>query len=143
MSLDASGLSVNANDLQVLDGFHSYLSSLNETLTRQYIVRAGEEINYIERRFKDFWASDAALRDQVLILLQHTNRVRALERYVERAEGGAADVFKISRPTPAVVTSEASKTNLMVALSIVLRVFVGAAFVLLRNPIRHHSGTSN
>ena len=143
VSLDASGLSVNANDLQVLDGFHSYLSSLNETLTRQYIVRAGEEINYIERRFKDFWASDAALLDQVLILLQHTNELRNLARYVERAESGA-HVFEITRPTLPVVTSTAPapKTNLIVALSIVLGGFVGAAYVLLRSAIRRRSETS-
>ena len=143
VSLDASGLTVNANDLQVLDGFHSYLSSLNETLTRQYIVRAGEEINYIERRFKDFWASDAALRDQVLILLQHTNELRNLARYVERAESGA-HIFEITRPTLPVVTSTAPapKTNLIVALSIVLGGFVGAAYVLLRNAIRRRRETS-
>lgn len=135
VSLNANGLKVNTNDLQVLDGFHSYLSSLNETLTLQYIARAGEELNYIERRFKDFWATDVALREQALVLMQHINEVRKLERYVERAEGGA-NVLEISRPTPPVVTSAAPKTNLIVALSIVLGGFVGAAYVLLRNAIR-------
>ena len=141
VNLDANGLRLNTNDLQVLDGFHSYLSSLNETLARQYIVRTLDEINYIERRFKDFWATDVALRDQVLILLQHSNAVRELESYVERAEGGA-HVFEISRPTPPVVTSAAPKTNLIVALSIVLGGFVGAAYVLLRSAIRRRSETS-
>lgn len=140
VSLDASGLRVNTSDLQVLDGFYSYLSSLNETLTRQYIVRAGEEINYIERRFKDFWVTDVALRDQVLNFMQHLNEVRELESYVERAESGA-NVFEISRPTPPVVTSAAPKTNLIVALSIVLGGFVGAAYVLLRNAIRRRRET--
>ena len=140
VSLDASGLRVNTSNLQVLDGFHSYLSSLNETLTRQYTVRAGEEINYIERRFKDFWATDVALRDQVLNFMQHLNEVRELESYVERAESGA-NVFEISRPTPPVVTSAAPKTNLIVALSIVLGGFVGMAYVLLRNAIRRRRET--
>ena len=140
VSLDASGLRVNKSDLKVLEGFHSYLRSLNETLPRQYTVRAGEEINYIERRFKDFWDADVALRDQVLIFLQHTNQVRELVRYVERAEGGA-HVFEISRPTPPVVTSAAPKTNLIVALSIVLGGFVGAAYVLLRSAIRRRRET--
>ena len=140
VSLDASGLRVNTSDLQVLDGFHSYLSSLNETLTQQYTVRAGEEINYIERRFKDFWATDVALRDQVLNFMQHLNEVRELESYIERAESGA-NVFEISRPTPPVVTSAAPKTNLIVALSIVLGGFVGAAYVLLRSAIRRRRET--
>ena len=140
VSLNAIGLRVNTSDLQVLDGFHSYLSSLNETLTQQYTVRAGEEINYIERRFKDFWATDVALRDQVLNFMQHLNEVRELESYVERAESGA-NVFEISRPTPPVVTSAAPKTNLIVALSIVLGGFVGMAYVLLRNAIRRRRET--
>ena len=137
LSLDANGLKVNTNDLQVLDGFHSYLSSVNETLTRRYIVLAEEEINYIERRFKDYWTADAALQDQVLRLMQNTNEGRELASYVERAEGGA-HVFKISRPTPPV-----SKTalSLIVALSIVLGGFVGMAYVLLRNAIRRRRET--
>ena len=140
VSLNADGLKVNANDLQMLDAFHSYLSSLNETLTLQYIARTAEQINYIERRFKDFWATDVALRDQVLNFMQHLNEVRQLESYVERAESGA-NVFEISRPTQPVVTSAAPKTNLIVALSIVLGGFVGAAYVLLRNAIRRRRET--
>ena len=137
VSLDANGLKVNTNDLQVLNGFHSYMSSVNETLTRRYIVLAEEEINYIERRFKEYRNADAALEDQMLRLMQNTNEVRELERYVERAEGGA-HVFEISRPTPPV-----SKTSpsLIVALSIVLGGFVGAAYVLLRNAIRRRRET--
>ena len=94
-----------------------------------------DEINYIERRFKDFWIADVPLRNQVLTFMQHTNQMRKVESYVERAEGGA-HVFEISRPTQPVVTSAAHKTNLIVALSIVLGGFVGAAYVLLRNAIR-------
>jgi len=140
VSLNADGLKVNANDLQMLDAFHSYLSSLNETLTLQYIARTADQINYIERRFKDFWATDVALRDQVLNFMQHLNEVRELESYVERAESGA-NVFEINRPTPPVVTSAAPKTNLIVALSIVLGGFVGAVYVLLRNAIRRRRET--
>jgi len=140
VSLDANGLGVNTNDLQVLDGLHSYLMFLNESLTRQYIERTVDEINYIERRFKDFWIADVPLQEQVLTFMQHTNEVRKLESYVERAEGGA-HVFKISRPTQPVVTSASPKTNLIVALSIVLGGFVGAAYVLLRNTIRRRRET--
>ena len=140
VSLNANGLKVNTNDLQMLDAFHSYLSSLNETLTLQYIARTADQINYIERRFKDFWATDVALRDQVLNFVQHLNEVRELESYVERAESGA-NVFEINRPTPPVVTSAAPKTNLIVALSIVLGGFVGAVYVLLRNAIRRRRET--
>jgi len=97
--------------------------------------RRFDEINYIERRFKDFWIADVPLRNQVLTFMQHTNQMRKVESYVERAEGGA-HVFEISRPTQPVVTSAAPKTNLIVALSIVLGGFVGAAYVLMRNAIR-------
>jgi len=97
--------------------------------------RRFDEINYIERRFKDFWIADVPLRSQALTFMQHTNEMRKLKSYVERAEGGA-HVFEISSPTQPVVTSAAPKTNLIVALSIVLGGFVGAAYVLLRNAIR-------
>ena len=42
----------------------------------------------------------------------------------------------MSAPTLPIVTSAAPKTNLIVALSIVLGVGDGAAYVLLRNAIR-------
>ena len=135
VSLEANGLKVNTNDLQVLDSFYVYLSSLNEKLTRQYIARTRAEIAYIERRFKDFWSADDALQDQVLVLLRHANEVRTLERYVDRAQNGAY-ALEISRPTNPVVTSATPKTNLIIALSVVLGGFVGIAYVLLRNAIR-------
>jgi len=102
--------------------------------------RRFDEINYIERRFKDFWIADVPLRSQALTFMQHTNEMRKLKSYVERAEGGA-HVFEISSPTQPVVTSAAPKTNLIVALSIVLGGFFGAAYVLLRNAIRRRRET--
>ena len=102
--------------------------------------RRFDEINYIERRFKDFWIADVPLRSQALTFIQHTNEMRKLKSYVERAEGGA-HVLEISSPTQPVVTSAAPKTNLIVALSIVLGGFVGAAYVLLRNVIRRRRET--
>lgn len=140
VSLEANGLKVNTNDLQVLDSFYDYLSSLNEKLTRQYIARTKAEIAYIERRFKDFWSADDALQDQVLVLLQHANEVRTLERYVDRAQNGAY-ALEISRPTNPVVTSATPKTKLIIALSVVLGGFVGIAYVLLRNAIRRRRET--
>lgn len=140
VSLEANGLKVNTNDLQVLDSFYVYLSSLNEKLTRQYIARTRAEIAYIERRFKDFWSADDALQDQVLVLLRHANEVRTLERYVDRAQNGAY-ALEISRPTNPVVTSATPKTKLIIALSVVLGGFVGIAYVLLRNAIRRRRET--
>ena len=136
VSLEGDGLKVNTNDLQVLDSFHRYLGSLNETLTRQYIVRTQADVKYIEQRFKELWSSDDALQDQVLNLLRHAKEVRTLNYYVDRAETGAANVLEIRRPTPPIVTSTAPKTNLMLALSVLLGGFFGAAYVLVRNAFR-------
>lgn len=140
VSLEANGLKVNTNDLQVLDSFFVYLSSLNETLTRQYIARTRAEINYIERQFKDFWNANDALQYWVVILLRHVDEARTLERYVDRAENGAY-AFEISRPTNPVVTSATPKTNLIIALSVVLGEFVRVTYALLRNAIRQHRET--
>ena len=136
VSLEANGLKVNTNDLQVLDSFHRYLGSLNETLTRQYIVRTQADVKYIEQRFKELWSSDDAPQDQVLNLLRHAKEVRTLNYYVDRAETGAANVLEIRRPTPPIVTSTAPKTNLMLALSVLFGGFFGAAYVLVRNAFR-------
>lgn len=141
VTLEANGLKVNTNDLQVLDSFHLYLGALNETLTRQYVARTEAYITNIEQRFKEFWSSDDALQDQVLSLLHHGDTVRKLNYYVDRAETGAARVLEISRPTYPIVTSTAPKTNLILALSIVLGVFFGAAYVLLRTAFRHRRET--
>ena len=136
VSLEGDGLKVNTNDLQMLDSFHRYLGSLNEILTRQYIVRTEADVKYIEQRFKEFWSSDDALQEQVLNLLRHAEEVRTLDYYVDRAETGAANVLEIRRPTPPIVTSTAPKTNLMLALSVLLGVFFGTAYVLVRNAFR-------
>lgn len=141
VTLEADGLKVRTNDLQVLDSFYLYLSSVNETLTRQYIVLTEAGIKYIEQRFKGFWSSDDVLQDQVLSLLRHSDGVHRLDYYVDRAETGAANVLEISRPTPPIVTSAAPKTNLIHALSFVLGGFVGVFYVLLRNAFRRRRGT--
>lgn len=138
VSLEGDGLKVNTNDLQMLDSFHRYLGSLNETLTRQYIVRTQADVKYIEQRFKELWSSDDALQDQVLNLLRHAEEVRTLDYYVDRAETGAANVLEIRRPTPPIVTSTAPKTNLMLALSVLLGGFFGTAYVLVRNAFCRH-----
>ena len=134
--LEANGLKVNTNDLQVLDSFYRYLGALNETLTRQYVVRTQADVKYIEERFKELWSSDDALQDQVLNLLRHAKEVRKLDYYIDRADKGVANVLEIKRPTPPIVTSTAPKTNLMLALSALLGGFFGAAYVLVRNAFR-------
>lgn len=141
VTLEANGLKVHTNDLQVLDSFYLYLGALNETLTRHYVVRTEADIINIEQRFKELWSSDDALQDQVLSLLRNADTVRKLDYYVDRAETGAARVLEISRPTYPIVTSTAPKTNLILALSIVLGVFFGAAYVLLRTAFRHRRET--
>ena len=128
-------------DLGLLDDYYSYLTSLNDLITKRYVTQAAEEKRYIEKRFKDFWAFDEALEDKVLIFMRHLTEVRKLDRYVELVESGAK-VFSIRHPTPPVVTSPAPKTNLILALSFVLGGFIGAASVLLRNAIRRRSETS-
>ena len=136
ITLEANGLKVNTNDLQVLDSFYLYLGALNETLTRQYIVRAQADVKHIEERFKELWSSDDALQDQVLNLLRHAEEVRKLDYYIDRADKGVANVLEIKRPTPPIVTSTAPKTNLMLALSALLGGFFGTAYVLVRNAFR-------
>ena len=132
LKVNKNNLKVNTNNLQVLDSYYSYLSSLNETLTRQYIVIAREEINSIDGRLRGLYSSDEAIRHT--IFLESSREVRELERFVRRAKSGAL-LFEISRPTLPVVTSPTPKTKLIVALSILLGAFLGAVYVFLCNAI--------
>lgn len=132
VSFETDNLKVNTNNLQLLDSYYSYLRSLNETLTRQYIVIAREEINSIDRRLRGHYSSDEAIRHT--IFLESFREVLELERFVRRAKSGAL-LFEISRPTLPVVTSPTPKTKLIVALSILLGAFLGAVYVLLCDAI--------
>ena len=134
-------LSVRSNDLAVLDSYYSYLQSLNETLTRDYLVQALEEMNEIENRFRDYWSWEDKLKIQLLNVMAHTTEIRKIQRFIASIESGAK-VFSIRHPTPPIVTSAAPKTNLILALSFVLGGFIGVASVVLRNAIHRRSETS-
>ena len=119
---DSSFVLVKSNQLPILDDFFEYATHINGLLKDEYVVRAKEELNIIDARFKDLGSADRNIVDTVL----------SIDRYIVTAEKGAK-VLAIQRPTMPKKVSP--KVSLILALSVVLGGMVGVFFILVRNAI--------
>ena len=119
---DSSFVLVKSNQLPILDDFFEYATHINGLLKDEYVVRAKEELNIIDARFKDLGSADSNI----------VNTVLSIDRYIVTAEKGAK-VLAIQRPTMPKKVSP--KVSLILALSVVLGGMVGVFFILVRNAI--------
>ena len=119
---DSSFVLVKSNQLPILDDFFEYATHINGLLKDEYVVRAKEELNIIDARFKDLGSADSNIVDTVL----------SIDRYIVTAEKGAK-VLAIQRPTMPKKVSP--KVSLILALSVVLGGMIGVFFILVRNAI--------
>ena len=119
---DSSFVLVKSNQLPILDDFFEYATHINGLLKDEYVVRAKEELNIIDARFKDLGSADSNIVDTVL----------SIDRYIVTAEKGAK-VLAIQRPIMPKKVSP--KVSLILALSVVLGGMVGVFFILVRNAI--------
>ena len=117
-----SFLLVKSNQLPILDDFFEYATHINGLLKDEYVVRAKEELNIIDARFKHLGSADSNIVDTVL----------SIDRYIVTAEKGAK-VLAIQNPTMPKKVSP--KVSLRLALSVVLGGMVGVFFILVRNAI--------
>ena len=115
-------LLVKSNQLPILDDFFEYATHINGLLKDEYVVRAKEELNIIDARFKDLGSADSNI----------VNTVLSIDRYIVTAEKGAK-VLAIQHPTMPKKVSP--KVSLILALSVVLGGMVGVFFILVRNAI--------
>ena len=113
---------VKSNKLPILDDFFEYATHINGLLKDEYVVRAKQELNIINARFKDLGSADSNIVDTVL----------SIDRYIVTAEKGAK-VLAIQHPTMPKKVSP--KVSLILALSVVLGGMVGVFFILVRNAI--------
>lgn len=113
---------VKSNQLPILDDFFEYATHINGQLKDEYVVRAKEELNIINARFRDLGSADSNIVDTVL----------SIDRYIVTAEKGAR-VLAIQHPTMPKKVSP--KSSLILAMSIVLGGMVGVFFILVRNAI--------
>ena len=113
---------VKSNQLPILDDFFEYATHINGLLKDEYVVRAKEELNIIDARFKDLGSADSNI----------VNTVLSIDRYIVTAEKGAKGLA-IQRPTMPKKVSP--KVSLTLALSVVLGGMVGVFFILVRNAI--------
>ena len=113
---------VKSNQLPILDDFFEYATHVNGLLKDEYVVRAKEELNIIDARFKNLGLADSNIVDTVL----------SIDRYIVTAEKGA-NVLAIQHPTMPKKVSP--KVSLILALSVVLGGMIGVFFILVRNAI--------
>ena len=113
---------VNSNQLPILDDFFKYAIHINRLLKDEYVVRAKEELEIIESRFKNLGSADINIVDTVL----------SIDRYIVSADKEAS-VLAIQRPTMPIKVSP--KIKLILSLSVVLGGIVGVFFILVRNAI--------
>ena len=113
---------VKSNQLPILVDFFEYVTHINGLLKDEYVVRAKEELNIIEARFKDFGSANS----------NNVNTVLSIDRYIVTAEKGAK-VLSIQHPTMPKKVS--AKVSPILALSVVLGGMVGVFFILVRNAI--------
>ena len=120
---DSASILVKSNQLPILNDFYNYAEHINLLLKDEYVSRANDELKIIETRFKDLSSAESSIIQTVL----------SIDRYISLAEHGD-NVLSIERPS--VPKKVAPKSSLILALSLVLGGFMGAAYVLIMNAIK-------
>jgi len=120
---DSASILVKSNQLPILNDFYEYAEHINVLLKVEYVSRAKDELKMIETRFKDLSSADTSVVQTVL----------SIDRYIVSAESGD-NVLSVQRPS--VPKKVAPKSSLILALSLVLGGFIGAAYVLIMNAIK-------
>ena len=120
---DSASILVKSNQLPILNDFYNYAEYINLLLKDEYVTRAKVELQLIETRFKDLLSAESSIIQTVL----------SIDRYIASAEKGE-NVLSIERPS--VPKKVAPKSSLILALSLVLGGFMGAAYVLIMNAIK-------
>lgn len=120
---DSASIIVKSNQLPILNDFYNYAEHINLLLKDEYVRRANDELKIIETRFKDLMSAESNIVQTFL----------SIDRYLALAENGD-NVLSIERPS--VPKKVAPKSSLILALSLVLGGFMGAAYVLIMNAIK-------
>ena len=120
---DSASILVKSNQLPILNDFYNYAEHINLLLKDEYLSRSNDELKIIETRFKDLSSAESNIVQTVL----------SIDRYIASAEKGE-NVLSIERPS--VPKKVAPKSSLILALSLVLGGFMGAAYVLIMNAIK-------
>ena len=120
---DNSFVLIRTNQLPVLDDFFRYANHISKILKIEYVLRAKDELNIIETRFKDFSTANDAIIFQLL----------AVDRFIVAANKGAA-IFSIQRPT--LPKKVSPKPLLTLGVSVISGGMIGVLFVLVSNAVR-------
>ena len=114
---------IKTDQLALLNDFYNYADYVNNVLTSEYILRAKEEIEIIDKRFDDFTATTDII----------TSKLLAIDRYIMEAKRGA-NVLIFSRPEyPFQVWP---RVQLIIALSFVLGLLLGITYIFFSDANR-------
>ena len=99
------------------------MAHINLLLKDEYVSRANDELKIIETRFEDLSSTESNIVQTVL----------EIDRYIASAKNGDNVLF-FERPS--VPKKVGPKSSLILALSLVLGGFIGAAYVLIVNYLK-------
>ena len=120
-----SHIIVRSNNLSLLSDIYDYANFTNDVLTTTYLKRAEVDLSEIEARLADFSVLDEAVVQLSLKTMGFVADVK-----------NGAKLFQVKLPTLPVKT--APRSSLILALSLVLGVFLGAVFLLMQKAIRSY-----
>ena len=114
---------VRSNQIRLLDEIYNYAGYINEAITKEYILRAKEEINIINKRSSEFSATTDII----------TSNLLSIDRYIMEAKNGA-NVFRIMRPTIPIQTWP--MVNIILVASFMFGLFLGVVYIFIADAIR-------
>lgn len=118
-------LVLNSNETEILDAHFEYAIFVNRFLTEEYRKRSGLEAAFLNEQAREI----GNYSDPIVNLLIDTNR------FLNNIENGGL-VLSIKEPTNPIKV--APKTELILALALVLGGFIGCAIVILLSVIKKH-----
>jgi LPS O-antigen subunit length determinant protein (WzzB/FepE family) len=119
----ASYFLVKTNQLKLLNSFLSYAFHINETLKTNYITRAKQELDLIEKRFIEADEMTISVVDNIL----------SIDRFIDSINKGA-NVININPPSKPKRVS--LKPSFVITLSILLGGLIGLIYVFILNILR-------
>ena len=110
---------IRSNQLNILNDFFNYATHINNRLSEQYVLRAEQELNLVQSRFRDSSSS----HDSVISTLL------SFDRYIFDVKNGA-NVFVIQRPD--VPRKVSPRLGITITLSLILGFALGVISAIFR-----------
>jgi len=115
---------IKSNKLDKLNDIFLYSKYINDIMKAEYLIRANNELKFMEQRIKEFAPEVSS---------QSISQLLLIERYLLLLEKGN-DVFEIKRPLKPKKIS--IQNSFIILISLIIGVTIGTFFVLIRSSFR-------